>query len=64
VKGDFRIGDSTVVPTLSQIVHGGSAVHVEPKAMSVLLHLAARRGEVARREELIQEGARMRSRGV
>jgi Tol biopolymer transport system component/DNA-binding winged helix-turn-helix (wHTH) protein len=55
VKGDLRIGDCTVIPTLNQILHGDSAVHVEPKAMSVLLHLAARRGEVARREELIQE---------
>ena len=53
VKGD-AIG-RTVIPTLNQILHGDSAVHVEPKAMSVLLHLAARRGEVARREELIQE---------
>ena len=55
MQGDFRIGDRTVVPTLNQIVYGGAAVHVEPKAMAVLLRLAARRGEVARREELIQE---------
>jgi Tol biopolymer transport system component/DNA-binding winged helix-turn-helix (wHTH) protein len=55
MQGDFRIGDRTVVPTLNQILHGGSAVHVEPKVMRVLLCLAARRGEVAGREELIRE---------
>jgi Tol biopolymer transport system component/DNA-binding winged helix-turn-helix (wHTH) protein len=55
MQGDFRIGDRTIVPTLNQILHSGTAVHVEPKVMRVLLHLAARRGEVARREELMQE---------
>ena len=55
MQGDFRIGDRTVVPTLNQILCGGTAVRVEPKVMRVLLRLAARRGEVARREELIQE---------
>jgi Tol biopolymer transport system component/DNA-binding winged helix-turn-helix (wHTH) protein len=55
MQGDFRIGDRTVVPTLNQILSGGTAVRVEPKVMSVLLRLAARRGEVARRDELIQE---------
>jgi Tol biopolymer transport system component/DNA-binding winged helix-turn-helix (wHTH) protein len=55
MEGDFRIGDRTVVPTLNQILRGGTAVHVEPKVMRVLLHLAARRGEVAKREALIHE---------
>jgi Tol biopolymer transport system component/DNA-binding winged helix-turn-helix (wHTH) protein len=55
MQGDFRIGDRTVVPTLNQILHGGAAVHVEPKVMRVLLYLAARGGEVAGREELIRE---------
>ncbi len=55
MQGDFRIGDRMVVPTLNQIRHGGAPVHVEPKAMRVLLHLAARGGEVAGREELIKE---------
>ena len=55
MQGDFRIGDRTIVPTLNQILHSGTAVHVEPKVMRVLLHVAARRGEVARREELMQE---------
>jgi Tol biopolymer transport system component/DNA-binding winged helix-turn-helix (wHTH) protein len=55
MQGDFRIGDGTVVPTLNQILRGGTAVRVELKVMRVLLRLAARRGEVARREELIQE---------
>ncbi len=55
MQGDFRIGDRTVVPTLNQILSGGTAVRVELKVMRVLLRLAARRGEVARREELIQE---------
>ena len=55
MQGDFRIGDRIIVPTLNQILHSGTAVHVEPKVMRVLLHVAARRGEVARREELLQE---------
>ena len=55
MQGDFRIGDRTVVPTLNQILRGETAVRVEPKVMRVLLRLAARRGEVARREELIRE---------
>jgi Tol biopolymer transport system component/DNA-binding winged helix-turn-helix (wHTH) protein len=55
MQGDFRIGDRTVVPTLNQILYEGNVVRVQPKAMRVLLHLAARRGEVAGREELIRE---------
>jgi hypothetical protein len=31
MEGDFRIGDRTVVPTLNQILRGGTAVHVEPR---------------------------------
>jgi Tol biopolymer transport system component/DNA-binding winged helix-turn-helix (wHTH) protein len=55
MRGDFLIGDRTVVPTLNQILYEGQVVRVQPKVMRVLLHLAARRGEVAGREELIRE---------
>lgn len=54
MQGDFRLGDRTVVPSMNRIVTNGSAVRVEPKAMRVLLHLAALRGEVAPREEIIR----------
>jgi hypothetical protein len=37
MEGDFRIGDRTVVPTLNQILRGGTAVHVEPKVMRASL---------------------------
>lgn len=49
----LRIGDWHVAPELNQISQGEHLLHVEPKAMAVLMHLAGRPGEVASRDELL-----------
>jgi DNA-binding winged helix-turn-helix (wHTH) protein/TolB-like protein/Flp pilus assembly protein TadD len=49
----LQIGEWRVAPDLNQISRGQEAVHLEPKAMAVLLHLASRPGEVASRDELL-----------
>jgi DNA-binding winged helix-turn-helix (wHTH) protein len=53
MQGDFRVGDRLVNPKLNRLVRGGQEVRIEPKAMRVLLYLAARPSDVAAREELI-----------
>lgn len=55
LTGDVRVGDWTVEPSLNQLSAAGRSVKVEPKAMEVLLYLAARPGQVASREELLAE---------
>lgn len=52
--GPLRIGDWVVFPDLNQLVRGADEVRIEPKAMAVLLYLADRPGEVARREDLLE----------
>lgn len=52
-RGELRIGAWIVSPDLNQIRRDAEVVRIEPKAMAVLLHLAARRGEVASRDELL-----------
>ena len=49
----LRVGDWTVEPALFQLSAGGKTVKLEPKAMSVLVYLAARPGEVVSREALL-----------
>ena len=49
----LQIGEWRVAPDLNQISRGEDVVHIEPKAMAVLLHLASRPGEVASRDELL-----------
>lgn len=49
----LQIGEWRVAPDLNQISRGQEVVHLEPKAMAVLLHLASRPGEVASRDELL-----------
>lgn len=49
----LRIGEWLVVPDVNRIGRGSEVVRLEPKAMSVLLHLAQRRGAVVTREELL-----------
>lgn len=49
------VGDWIVEPTLHRISAGGSTTRLEPKAMAVLLRLAARPGEVVSRDELLAE---------
>ena len=54
-KDALRIGEWTVEPGLNQLSAGGRVVKVEPKAMEVLMVLAARPGEVISREALLAE---------
>ncbi len=49
----LQIGEWRVAPDLNQISRGQEVVHLEPKAMAVLMHLASRPGEVASRDELL-----------
>ena len=52
-RAALQIGEWRVAPDLNQITRGDETVHLEPKAMEVLLHLASRPGEVASRDELL-----------
>ncbi|MBI3154625.1 MAG: winged helix-turn-helix domain-containing protein [Burkholderiales bacterium] len=51
----YLVGGWTVEPTLHRISAGGRTTRLEPKAMAVLLRLAARPGEVVSRDELLAE---------
>jgi Tol biopolymer transport system component/DNA-binding winged helix-turn-helix (wHTH) protein len=48
------VGDWTVEPELNALSKANITVHLEPKVMKVLLHLAAHHGEVLSKEELIE----------
>ena len=48
------VGEWTVRPTLGELRSSGKVVHVEPKTMAVLLHLAERPKEVCSRESLLR----------
>ena len=52
-KESFRVGAWTVEAPLNQLSSEGKAVKIEPKAMQVLCHLAARPGQVVSREALL-----------
>jgi Tol biopolymer transport system component/DNA-binding winged helix-turn-helix (wHTH) protein len=49
---DFAVGRWVVRPTLSRIESESGTVHVTPRAMAVLVHLAAAGGRVVPRSEL------------
>jgi DNA-binding winged helix-turn-helix (wHTH) protein/TolB-like protein len=49
----LKVGDWAVEPALNQLSAAGSSVKLEPKAMSVLVYLAERPGEVVSREALL-----------
>ena len=49
------IGDWKVDPSRNELARGSESVHLEPKAIEVLAHLAARPGEVVGREELLSK---------
>ena len=53
MKGDFRIGQWLVQPTLNSISDNESSKRVEPKMMQVLVHLAAHAGQVVSKEQLM-----------
>ena len=52
-KQRVQVGDWTVEPALNQLSSAGRSVKLEPKAMSVLVYLADRPGQVVSREELL-----------
>jgi DNA-binding winged helix-turn-helix (wHTH) protein/tetratricopeptide (TPR) repeat protein len=54
VPGDFKVGSCVVQPSLNDIVRNGTAKHLEPKVMEVLVCLAEKPGEVISREQLIR----------
>src|SRR5881275_1963778 len=51
----LRVGDWTVEPDLNQLSAQGTTVRLEPKAMAVLLYLAARPGRVVGRDALLSQ---------
>jgi DNA-binding winged helix-turn-helix (wHTH) protein/Tol biopolymer transport system component len=50
---DFWVGDWLVRPSLAKIVRGAEAVHVTPRSMAVLMHLAHAGGRVVSRNEIL-----------
>ena len=48
----FFIGDWKVSPTEGLLLRGDDVVHIEPKAMELLVYLAKRQGEVVTREDI------------
>jgi len=49
----LRIGQWCVAPDLNQMSRDEQVIHIEPKAMAVLIHLASRPGEVTSRDALL-----------
>jgi DNA-binding winged helix-turn-helix (wHTH) protein/TolB-like protein/Tfp pilus assembly protein PilF len=49
----LQVGEWTVEPALNQLSAAGKSVKLEPKAMSVLVYLADRAGQVVSREALL-----------
>lgn len=52
--GEFRLGDWLVRPSLNQLSREGTVVHLRPKVMDVLVHLAEHGSEVVSKEELVE----------
>jgi len=52
-RRDFRLGDWVIRPHLSRIERDGVAVHVAPRAMAVLVHLAEAGGAVLSRNAVL-----------
>jgi DNA-binding winged helix-turn-helix (wHTH) protein/TolB-like protein len=50
---EFRVGDWLVQPQLARIRRGTETIHVAPRAMDVLVHLAEANGEVVSRNHLL-----------
>ena len=53
-NGEFRLGEWLVRPGLNQLSRAGTVAHLRPKAMDVLVYLAARGGEVVPKDEVIR----------
>jgi DNA-binding winged helix-turn-helix (wHTH) protein/tetratricopeptide (TPR) repeat protein len=54
LEGNFRIGKWTVEPQLNGITNADRTVHIEPKAMQVLICLAEHTDEVVTKERLLR----------
>jgi len=54
-KDALRVGEWAVEPALNQLTAGDRVVKIEPKAMEVLMYLAARPGQVASRDALLSD---------
>jgi TolB-like protein/DNA-binding winged helix-turn-helix (wHTH) protein/Flp pilus assembly protein TadD len=52
-NGEFRLGDWLVRPGLNQLSREDTVVHLRPKVMNVLVHLAEHGSGVVSKEELI-----------
>jgi transcriptional activator of cad operon len=59
--GDFVTGEWTVMPSRNLLARADQEVHVEPRVMDVLVHLAERAGQVASKEELTERVWQCRS---
>lgn len=55
MEGDFRLGPWIVRPSLNSISRNGTNLHLEPKAMEVLVCLAQHGDSVVSKEKLIGE---------
>ncbi len=54
IERDFRLGEWLIQPSLGSISDAENTIHLEPKAMQVLVHLAARQTEVVSKEDLMK----------
>lgn len=52
--GDFGLGEWLVQPGLNSVSRSGTCIHVEPKAMEVLVCLARRAGETVPKNEILK----------
>jgi DNA-binding winged helix-turn-helix (wHTH) protein/Tol biopolymer transport system component len=55
VPAKIRIGTWVATPALNLLEEGGRSIRLEPKAMDVLVYLAARAGQVVSVEELLRD---------
>jgi len=53
VIDDFHLGDWLIQPSLHRVSRGSESVHLEPKAIEVLLCLTQRAGEVVTKQEIL-----------
>lgn len=53
-ESEFQIGEWSVRPLQGTLSGPGGTLHLEPKVMGVLVHLAARAGDVVTREQFIE----------
>jgi DNA-binding winged helix-turn-helix (wHTH) protein/tetratricopeptide (TPR) repeat protein len=53
MPNDFTVGEWTAAPSRNLLVRADEEVHVEPRVMDVLVHLAERAGQLVSKDELI-----------